>query len=159
MTQLCPAVREPIRSSLPGSSVRAISLGRIREWVAISYSRDLLTQDSDPRLLCFLHWQVDPYHWRHLESLTRISALLHLFFFFPRVHHGSHQALWAFCLARTFISSVINIFIIIDVYSIWVVCSPAFSISPVIFSYVVMHGKIQGVSGTPITLYDKYFYF
>ena len=37
--QLCPTLRNPMDSSLPGSSVRGILQVRILEWVAISYSR------------------------------------------------------------------------------------------------------------------------
>ena len=43
--------------SLPGSSVHGISQARIREWVAISFSRgSSLTQGSNPHLL---YWQAD----------------------------------------------------------------------------------------------------
>ena len=42
--QLCPTLCDPIGGSPPVSSVHGIFMGRILEWVAISYSRDL----SDP---------------------------------------------------------------------------------------------------------------
>ena len=41
VVQSCPAVCDPMDSSLPGSSVHGISRVRILEWVAISSSRDL----------------------------------------------------------------------------------------------------------------------
>ena len=37
--QLCPALRDPVDCSLPGSSVHGILQARILEWVAISFSR------------------------------------------------------------------------------------------------------------------------
>ena len=39
LAQLCPALRNPMDCSPPGSSVHEISQARILEWVAISYSR------------------------------------------------------------------------------------------------------------------------
>ena len=38
-TQLCPTLCDPMVCSLPGSSIHGIFRARIREWVAISFSR------------------------------------------------------------------------------------------------------------------------
>ena len=45
VTQLCPALCDPMDCSLPGSSVHGISQARILEWVAVSFSRG----SSQPR--------------------------------------------------------------------------------------------------------------
>ena len=42
----CPTLCDPMDCSPPGSSVHGISLARILEWVAISYSRG----SSQPRV-------------------------------------------------------------------------------------------------------------
>ena len=39
VTQLCPALFNPMDGSLPGSSVHGIFQARIREWIAIPFSR------------------------------------------------------------------------------------------------------------------------
>ena len=39
VTQLCPSLCDPMDCSLPGSSVHGILQSRIREWVAIPFSR------------------------------------------------------------------------------------------------------------------------
>ena len=39
VTQSCPTLCEPVDYSLPGSSVHGVFQARIREWVAISFSR------------------------------------------------------------------------------------------------------------------------
>ena len=41
VAQLCPTLCDPMNYSPPGSSVHGISQARVREWVAISYSRML----------------------------------------------------------------------------------------------------------------------
>ena len=46
---LCPILCDSIDCSLPASSVRGISLGRILEWVAISFSGDLPNPGTEPR--------------------------------------------------------------------------------------------------------------
>ena len=46
--QLCPTLCDPIDGSPPGSSVHGIFMGRILEWVAISYSRDLPDPGIEP---------------------------------------------------------------------------------------------------------------
>ena len=46
VTQLCPTLCDPMDCSSPGSSVHGILQGRVLEWVAISFSRDL----PDPRI-------------------------------------------------------------------------------------------------------------
>ena len=45
VAQSCPALRDPIDYSLPGSSVHGIFQARVLEWVVISYSRG----SSQPR--------------------------------------------------------------------------------------------------------------
>ena len=62
LTQSCVTLCCPMDCSPPGSSVLGICQARVLEWVAISYSGErgiFLTQESSPRLLCLLHWQVD----------------------------------------------------------------------------------------------------
>ena len=55
--------------SLPGTSVRGIFQARTMEQVAISYSRGIFQiQESNLRLLCLLHWQVDSLALRYLGS-------------------------------------------------------------------------------------------
>ena len=49
VAQSCPAVCDPMDSSLPGSSVHGISRVRILEWVAMSSSRDLPDSGIKPR--------------------------------------------------------------------------------------------------------------
>ena len=46
--QLCPTLRNPMVSSLPGSSVRGILQVRILEWVAISSPGDLPFPGTEP---------------------------------------------------------------------------------------------------------------
>ena len=41
--QLCPALRDPIDRSLPGSSVHGIFQARVLEWVAIAFSSHVHT--------------------------------------------------------------------------------------------------------------------
>ena len=58
VTQLCPALCDPMDFSLPGSSAHGIFQARIVEWVAVSFSRGIfLTQGLHPHLLCHLNWQ------------------------------------------------------------------------------------------------------
>ena len=61
VTQLCPALCDPMDCSLPGSSVHGILQARLLEWVAMPSSRGSSPppphQGSNPRLLCLLHWQ------------------------------------------------------------------------------------------------------
>ena len=45
VAQSCPTLCDPMDCSLPGSSVHGISLARILEWVAISFS----SASSPPR--------------------------------------------------------------------------------------------------------------
>ena len=44
--------------SPPGSSVHGILQARIQERVAVPSFRRILTQGSNPHLLCLLHWQM-----------------------------------------------------------------------------------------------------
>ena len=51
VTKSYPTLCNPMDCSLPGSSVHEISQARILEWVAISYSRDLLNPGIEPKSL------------------------------------------------------------------------------------------------------------
>ena len=42
VAQLCPTLCDPMDSSLPGSFIHGIFQARILEWVAISFSRQLV---------------------------------------------------------------------------------------------------------------------
>ena len=56
VTQLCPALCDPMDCSLRGSSDHGIFQARILEWVAISFSRGSSpSRDRTPSLLCLLH--------------------------------------------------------------------------------------------------------
>ena len=56
---MCSTLCDPMDYSPPGSSVHGFLQARILEWVAMPSSRGIfLTQESNPCLLCFLHWQV-----------------------------------------------------------------------------------------------------
>ena len=46
-TQSCLTLCNPVDCSPPGSSVHGISLARILEWIAISFSRDLPNPEID----------------------------------------------------------------------------------------------------------------
>ena len=46
---------QPYDYSPPGSSVHGILQARILEWVTIPFSRDLLTQGTNLRLICLLY--------------------------------------------------------------------------------------------------------
>ena len=50
VSQSCPTLRDPTDYSLSGSSVHGISLARILEWVAISYSAAAKSLQSCPTL-------------------------------------------------------------------------------------------------------------
>ena len=45
----CPTLGDPVDCSPPGSSVYGIFQARILEWIAISFSRDLLNPGIEPR--------------------------------------------------------------------------------------------------------------
>ena len=56
----CVQLCDPMDSSLPDSSVHGILQAKILEWVAsFLFQEILLTQGSNPHLLCLLHWQGD----------------------------------------------------------------------------------------------------
>ena len=57
-TQLCPTLYDPMGCSPPVSSVHGIFQARILEWIAILLQGIFPTQESNPHLLCLLHWQV-----------------------------------------------------------------------------------------------------
>ena len=61
VAQSCPTLRDPMASSLPGSSIHGILDARILEWVAISFSRRSFrprdrTQVSCIAGRCFTLW-------------------------------------------------------------------------------------------------------
>ena len=68
VSQLCPTLCDPMDSSPPGSSVHRASQVRILEWVAISFSRDLLDPGIEPQspalkvdaLLSEPRWKMGP---------------------------------------------------------------------------------------------------
>ena len=49
VAQSCPTLCDPMDSSPPGSSVHEILQGRILEWVAFPFSRDLANSGIEPR--------------------------------------------------------------------------------------------------------------
>ena len=51
VTQSWPILCGPMDCSLPGSSVHEISVARILEWVAISFSRNLFHPGTEPKSL------------------------------------------------------------------------------------------------------------
>ena len=51
-TQSCPALCDPMDCSLPGSSVHGISQARIREWIAISFSRGSSQPGAHTQVSC-----------------------------------------------------------------------------------------------------------
>ena len=68
VTQFCLTICDTMDYSLPGSSVHGILQARILKGVAISYSREFLTQRLNLCLLHLLHWQVDSLPLSHLGS-------------------------------------------------------------------------------------------
>ena len=52
VAQSCPTLCDPMDSSPPGSSVHGISLARILEWVAISFSRGSSQSRDQTRFSC-----------------------------------------------------------------------------------------------------------
>ena len=72
VAQLCLTLCDPRDCSPPGSSVHGIVQARILEWVTISFSRDLPTKRSNPRLQ---HWQADSFHCATWEAWALLSYL------------------------------------------------------------------------------------
>ena len=71
LIQLCLTLCIPLDCSPPDSSIHGTLQARIMEWVAISSSRGIfLTQGSNLRLFCLLHW--------HVGSLPLTPPGLHL---------------------------------------------------------------------------------
>ena len=63
VTQLCPALCDPMDCSLPASSVHGILQAQMLEWVAIPFSREF-SQPRDQTRVCYVSCtdrQV-PYH-------------------------------------------------------------------------------------------------
>ena len=70
VTQLCPTLRDPMDCSPPGFSIQGILQARIREWVAISFSRGIFpTQGWN---LGLLHCRQILYHLSH--PIVRVLA-------------------------------------------------------------------------------------
>ena len=72
VAQSCLTLCDPRDCSPPGSSVHGIVQARILEWVTISFSRDLPTKRSNPRLQ---HWQADSFHCATWEAWALLSYL------------------------------------------------------------------------------------
>ena len=58
--QSCPTICDPLDCSPAGSSVHVILQARILEWVAFPAPGDLPNPGTEPRLLCLLHYKVEP---------------------------------------------------------------------------------------------------
>ena len=73
LCQSCLAFCNPVDCSLPDSSVHGILKARILEWFTMPFSRGIFwTQESNPHLLCLLHWHASlgkPYVCVHAQSL------------------------------------------------------------------------------------------
>ena len=54
VAQSCPALRDPMGCTLPGSSAHGIFQARVLEWVAIEARVLLLSKDLESRLICGL---------------------------------------------------------------------------------------------------------
>ena len=67
---LSPALYDSMDCNPPGSSSHGIFQARIPEWVAFPTPGILLTQVSNPHLLCLLHWQVGSLPRSHVEALA-----------------------------------------------------------------------------------------
>ena len=51
VAQLCPTLCDPMDYSLPGSSLHGIFQARVLEWIAVSFSGDLLDPGIEPVFL------------------------------------------------------------------------------------------------------------
>ena len=60
---------DPIDCSPPDSSVHEILQARSLKWIAILLQGIFPTQESNPRLLYLLHWQLILYHCATWEAL------------------------------------------------------------------------------------------
>ena len=52
VAQLCPTLCDPMNCSLPGSSIHGIFQARVLEWVAIAFSKAII---SNSYIHCFSH--------------------------------------------------------------------------------------------------------
>ena len=72
VTQLCPALCDPLDCSPPGSSVHRISQARILEWVVISFPRGSSQSRGSAGdrtcVSCVGRWIL--YHWATREAVT-----------------------------------------------------------------------------------------
>ena len=68
VTQLCPTLCSAMDCSPPGSPVHGILQARILDGLPFP-TQILLTQESNLRLLCLLHWQVDPLTRSHCDLM------------------------------------------------------------------------------------------
>ena len=65
VTQLCPALSDPMDCSPPGSSAHGIFQARVLEWDAIAACGKFPDRGSNSFLL---HWQQSPYHLATREA-------------------------------------------------------------------------------------------
>ena len=75
VTQSCPTLCDLMDCSPPGSSVHGILQEKILEKVACPPPGSLGWEETNPGLLCLLHWQADSLPLSHLES--RINGINH----------------------------------------------------------------------------------
>ena len=68
VAQSCPTLCNPMDCSLPGFSVHGILGKNTRVGCHALLHGIFLTQGSNPRLLCLLHWSQVLYHRHHLGS-------------------------------------------------------------------------------------------
>ena len=72
VAQSCPTLCNPVDCSLPGSSIHGILQARVLEWVAISFSRDLLYPGIEPGSPTL---QVIPYCLSHQVKFQNLPCL------------------------------------------------------------------------------------
>ena len=73
--QSCLSLWDPMDCSLPGSSIHGISLGRILEWVAISFSRGSSRPRDRTHVSCVGKWIL--YHWATCEA-SHFTLVIHI---------------------------------------------------------------------------------
>ena len=87
--QLCPTLCNFTDCSPPGSSVHGVFQARIIEWAAIFFPWIFLTQESNPHLLCLLHWQADslPLSHQRRPFSKQMKILINM-------HHYDHDCIF-----------------------------------------------------------------
>ena len=86
VTQSCLTLCDTLDCSPPGSSIQGIFQARIREWVAIFFSRgppQPRDQIRVPRIFCIGRWIL--YHWATREALERFLRTTNSFIQFSSV--------------------------------------------------------------------------